>query len=130
MNVIELGCSSGCVPRGLYLVHINCATISGTSQEDLTATVEKLFCTSEVPSQKPQLIWALYYNISYVDQMLSSNIPENLFLVNSPVYEIDYEKSIGEAKAIFDRMFPNEDFLPKAPDADDIIIEVENGSYE
>lgn len=127
INVIELGSSSGCVPKGLYLVHINCLTMSGTSKQDLISIVERLFCKSEVQSLKPQLIWALYYNISFLDEVSSPSLPHNLIVANGPVFDIDYGRCIREANAIFDQMFPNEEFLPKAPDADDIVIEVENG---
>ena len=38
---------------------------------------------------------------------------------------VDYESEIKEAKALFEQVFPGEAFLPRAPDAEDIVIEDE-----
>lgn len=129
INVIELGNSSWCVPKGLYLVHISCPAVSETSKQDLMLVVEKLFSTSQDSSGKPKIIWALFYNISFLNANLSSNSP-NLFVVDGPVFDMDYGKCINEARVVFEKMFPNEEFLPKAPDAEDIVIEVENGTID
>lgn len=129
INVTELGDSSWCVPKGLYLVHLSCLSMSETSKQDFLPIIEKLFSTVQDSSGRPQLIWSLFYNISFVDNSVRSN-SDNLFVVDGPVFEMDYGKCISEAKSIFEKMFPNEEFLPKAPDAEDIVIEVENGTVE
>ena len=73
---------------------------------------------------KDQLIWSTDFNIAtdlYTDLKSSSKLV-NLFLTSGPVFELDFDSSIDRAAKIFDIIFPGEDFLPRAPDPEEIII--------
>ena len=126
ITVIELGYSSSCVPKGLYLVHLTCPSVE-SAKEDLMPVVEKLFSTSPDSSGKPPLIWSLFYNISFLGSILVNDTvlsdSSTMFVVDGPLLEMDYGKCINEARSVFEKMFPGEEFLPKAPDAEDIVIE-------
>lgn len=39
-----------------------------------------------------------------------------------PMYELDFDESISRARAIFKDIYPDEEFLPRAPDPEEIII--------
>ena len=43
-------------------------------------------------------------------------------LACGPFFELDYDKSIQQAKDIFKSMYPEDEFLPRAPDPEEIII--------
>jgi len=50
----------------------------------------------------------------------------NLFVCSGPAFEIDFDRNVSRAEEIFKSTFPDEDFLPRAPDPDEIII----GDYD
>lgn len=42
--------------------------------------------------------------------------------VCGPYFELDYERSIDEARALFGRLYADEEFLPRAPDPEEILV--------
>lgn len=143
--VMQLSHWSGCCPKGYYLIHITCQSSESSAKDDLNQYVEKLFkkyhwqepdeVVSEESSQaegtesstvesKPQMLWSMYFNIpiclkcEYADE---TPIP-GLHLSCGPYFELDYDKSIEDAKNLFSKIYPTEEFLPRAPDPDEIII--------
>lgn len=57
----------------------------------------------------------------------------NLFLTSGPTFELDFDATIERARVLFGYMFQDEDFLPRAPDPEEIIIggddETESGLF-
>lgn len=51
-----------------------------------------------------------------------STLPRGLHLACGPLLELDYDESIARAQAIFKDIYPEEEFLPRAPDPEQIII--------
>lgn len=51
----------------------------------------------------------------------------NIHIPAGPFNDLDYDRSIQEARAIFGGMYMNEEFLPRAPDPEEIIIGDEDG---
>jgi len=47
---------------------------------------------------------------------------QSLYLTSGPHFELDYDLTIASAKKIYASMFPDEPFLPRAPDPDEIIL--------
>ncbi len=47
---------------------------------------------------------------------------ENAFVCSSPRFELDYDAALAGAEAMFATMFPGEEFLPRAPEPEEIII--------
>ncbi len=46
----------------------------------------------------------------------------NVYLCSGPRFELDYDASIAHCRATFEAMFPGEEFLPRAPEPEEIII--------
>jgi hypothetical protein len=70
------------------------------------------------------MIWSTDFNINsdlFTDLKSSSKVV-NLFLTSGPVFELDFDSTINRAAKIFEIIFPGEDFLPRAPDPEEIII--------
>ena len=42
--------------------------------------------------------------------------------------ELDYDESIRQTKLLYEKMYPDDDFLPKAPEPEEIIIGDEDGT--
>lgn len=47
----------------------------------------------------------------------------NVHIACGPFFELDYDESIRQAKLMFNEIYPNDEFLPRAPDPEEIIIE-------
>jgi hypothetical protein len=57
-----------------------------------------------------------------------AEIPKNIHVCSDVTSDIDAALHVAEAKAIFAKICPNEEFLPKAPEPDEIIW-VRNSKY-
>lgn len=53
-------------------------------------------------------------------------IPSNCYITCGPYFELDFDESIRQAKKIFAQIYEEEEFLPRAPDPEEIIIEGDN----
>lgn len=116
-------------PPGLYVVHLTCPSVQETAEQDLAPTVQMLFDTSREgeDKSKPKALYILYFNVEDTTQApLNENCPPGLILVSSPGPYLDYEHPVIEAREVFHRMYPTEEFLPRAPDPEEILLEHEN----
>ncbi|KAI5702784.1 hypothetical protein M8J75_004113 [Diaphorina citri] len=133
ITVIELGPATHACPPGLYVVHMTCKQ-EQTARQDLKSTVDKLLNCSKFDGvskpaatggdTRPQVLYALYFNVpdtSHCD--LSSSVPSNVHLCSGPDLDLDFDFAVNQAKEIFTKMYPGEEFLPRAPDADEIITD-------
>ncbi|KAL0116105.1 hypothetical protein PUN28_011162 [Cardiocondyla obscurior] len=73
----------------------------------------------------PQVLWSLYLNLPASDIKLSDSAPSNIYLCSGPDLELDFDFAVNQAKNIFKSMYPDEDFLPRAPDPEEIVLEGE-----
>jgi len=130
ITLIEVGSGTLCVPKGLFLVYLSCMSsqvdgVKMTAKQKLMPVVEKLFSKPTEPDKaveyKPQVLWCSFLDRSAPGKMIS-RLP-GVSVVFNPLHEQDYESCIFEGKEIFHKYFPSEEFLPRAPDAEDIIME-------
>lgn len=47
----------------------------------------------------------------------------NVHIACGPIFELDYDETIRRAKKMFNEIYPDDEFLPRAPDPEEIIIE-------
>lgn len=118
-------------PPGVFVVHLTCGSIQDAAEKDLEPAVRILFNTSNSPededSCKPKALYVLYFNAEDTTQSpLNEHCPPGLILVSSPGAYLDYEHPVNEAREVFRTMYPNEEFLPRAPDPEEILLEHEN----
>merc|ERR1712123_421299 len=52
---------------------------------------------------------------------------ENMWGASGPVAELDFDAAIEQAREIYKGMFPGEEFLPRAPDPEEIILGGDEG---
>ena len=69
---------------------------------------------------KPTLLYSLYFNIPCGDTSSASDPQINYAC--GPSFEVDYDDTIRQSKLLFEKIYPNEDFLPRAPEPEEIII--------
>uniref|UniRef100_T1J4P5 Rab proteins geranylgeranyltransferase component A n=1 Tax=Strigamia maritima TaxID=126957 RepID=T1J4P5_STRMM len=128
INVLELCPSSMACPLGLHVVHMTCnQTVS--AEEDLKFALEILFETGhygdcETETRKPKILWALYFNrCEIIPDSMKNECTTGITLTSGPGSDFDFDSAVSEAKLLFLEMFPEEEFLPRAPDPDEIILD-------
>lgn len=105
------------------LVHITCRGRSDSPKSDIEPYERLLFNEDE----SHEVLWSMYFNIPTCVQCADSiKLPSNCHVACGPFFELDYDESIQQAKNIFRQIFENEEFLPRAPDPEEIIIEGDN----
>ncbi|CAG0919803.1 unnamed protein product [Notodromas monacha] len=124
VTLLELGPGSNATPEGLYIVHLTCL-LAEDPKEDMKSIVEEFFVyNGEVVDDRrsncPRILWSLHFAVDDFTFPLTENA--NIFVLPGPGDSYDFEEHAVKAKEIFQRMFPNEEFLPRAPDPDEIVI--------
>lgn len=123
VTVYELSSDSLTCPDGLYIVHMTCRSVADDAQSDLKPVTDLLFNTSDSDvSGRPRVLWSLYFNIDNTSQRDLTSV-DNILVVGGPDELIDYDNAIAQARQVFDKMCPGEEFLPKAPNPEDIIYD-------
>ncbi|XP_039295331.1 rab proteins geranylgeranyltransferase component A 1 [Nilaparvata lugens] len=81
--------------------------------------------SQDTARHKPQLLWSLYFNCPETNScQLSADVPANVHLCCSgPDLDLDFEYAVKQAKEIFTKMYPDSEFLPRAPDPEEIVLE-------
>lgn len=84
----------------------------------------------ELSQGKPRLLYALYFNATLhkFNQAAAASIdglPDNVLLTSDPAPSVTFEGAVDEARKLFYRLCPGEEFLPPPPDPDDIIYDDE-----
>lgn len=119
VQVVEAGPGAAACPRGLHLIH---ATSKGRPALVQTLQVQNIVKEEE-----------LLYSLEWVQH--GSTAPPgttlpNLWAATGPLPELDCDAALEQAKQIFQGMFPGEEFLPRAPDPEEIDIFGEEAAGE
>merc|ERR1712192_119836 len=110
-HLIEVGSGTAACPKGLHLLH---ASTSG--EIDLVAEVKPLVASS--------LLYSLSWQQEEEEHLTSdcSTSLSNTFLAAGPRHELDLTLAIEAARSVHKRLYPEEEFLPRAPDPEEILI--------
>ncbi|XP_044176469.1 rab proteins geranylgeranyltransferase component A-like isoform X1 [Acropora millepora] len=127
VRVIELGPSAMACPKGLYVVHLISKSLS-SAMEDLKPTAEKLFHIrsgdeGDVASDKPTVLWSLYFNQAISDSSCVADLPSNMHVLDMPGVTIGFGEALQQAKEVFEKICPGEEFLQRVPNPEDIILD-------
>lgn len=127
VTVYELSSLSATCPEGFHVVHLICKSLSQNAESDLQPIVQLLFRSNEEAEsgdQRPCIIWSLYFNTADSSAAdLTCNDVKNLFVVGGPDNALDCDQAVAVAKRIFTEISPGEEFLPRAPNPEDIIFD-------
>jgi hypothetical protein len=77
-------------------VHLTTAFRGGDqpTKETLPAIVDKYFATSEDATNRPRLLWSLYFECVAESEVNTQTIPSNVGVVRSPDSSLDYESTV------------------------------------
>ncbi|NXN33085.1 RAE2 geranylgeranyltransferase, partial [Nycticryphes semicollaris] len=129
--VIELCSSTMTCMKDTYLVHLTCPSTK-TAREDLEPVVQKLFNldtekeTENEALEKPRVLWAVYFNMrdsSGIDRNSYVGLPSNVYVCSGPDPALGNDCAVKQAEAVFQEMFPTEEFCPPPPNPEDIIYD-------
>ncbi|XP_061596449.1 rab proteins geranylgeranyltransferase component A 1 [Cololabis saira] len=135
VKMVEL-CSSTmtCIP-GTYLLHLTCQS-SGSAHDDLSPLVTRMFNTGESAHRgseeqltaRPSVLWCLYFNMVDGSSLVAEGhrLPSNVHLCSGPDGSLSHEHAVKQAESIFQKILPDEEFCPPAPNPEDIIYDAEN----
>ncbi|KAM6907158.1 rab proteins geranylgeranyltransferase component A 1 [Xenentodon cancila] len=135
VKMVEL-CSSTmtCIP-GTYLLHLTCQSF-GSAHDDLSPLVTRMFNTEESTNRgseeqlaaRPTVLWCLYFNVVDGSSLLAEGhrLPSNVHLCSGPDGSLSHEHAIKQAESIFQKILPDEEFCPPAPNPEDIVYDSEN----
>ncbi|XP_058458954.1 rab proteins geranylgeranyltransferase component A [Malaya genurostris] len=142
-TIIQLAHYSGTCPTDIYLIHITTRSVSGDPRADLEPYVtqilrkdcpkllsrqnkEKEICENSEENNVSTILYELYFNIPSCAACRKGfsidSVPKGIYLACGPFVELDFDESIARAKALFKEIYPEEEFLPRAPDSEEIII--------
>lgn len=110
INLMEVGAGAAATPRGLHLLH---ATGEGTLDLELVCKTKELV-------KEESLLYSLTF--SQIVHEAGHKKFSNLWSASGPSHELDFDLAIQSARDIYRGMYPEEDFLPRAPDPDEIVF--------
>jgi len=118
--VQQLESSLNVCPDGKFVVHFTVQSLRETAQQDLEEVVKLILCTdpNDTTTNKPMVLWSVYFN-QCAHQIDENLIPSNVLICEDPNYnEFGYEAAIQAAMELFQKICPNQDFLPVQPSND------------
>ena len=119
VRVIELGSSGAACPAGLFVVYL-CCHCTNNAVEDLQKYVDLLTHTGDSESNKPKLLWSLYFNeLENNDDI--TNLPDNLFVTDMPGSSLGFRDTVADAEEIVKKICPEGEFLMAVPNPEDIL---------
>lgn len=73
---------------------------------------------------KPTILFSSFFEVPSSDKTVESfeNQSGPIYTCCGPFMELDYDESIRQTKLLYERMYPGDEFLPKAPEPEEIII--------
>lgn len=118
----------------LVVIHLMTESSSKKAKDDLESIVIHLFNKKEEKEEKSNnnILYNCYFNVPLyttnkkVTEDKKEEIPNNLFVCNNVNMEIDTDYHVSSAREIFKTICPDDEFLPKPPEQDEIIYDDDN----
>ncbi|CAF1274253.1 unnamed protein product [Rotaria sordida] len=120
IHIIEVGSGSGCIPDGFFLLYI----FQEKPQENINQIVERLLNLTGDNFTRANILGQLTFDqVETLSTSISSPVLK-LLLTHGPDGSIDHDGAVNTARNIFHQIYSNgEEFLARAPDPEDIVIE-------
>lgn len=79
---------------------------------------------------KPTILFSAYFEIPSSKKSMDAAQKQGgpIYTCCGPFMELDYDESIRQSKLLYEKMYPGDEFLPKAPEPEEIIIGDEDAS--
>ena len=114
--VQEAGFGPSVCPKGMYVLHM-------TSKKDSNIPAFAAGGVNSLLTDSDTLLWSVDFDIiSRQTEVEKDKCISNIHFCNGPYYELDYDSTIEHAEKICKIIYPEDEFLPRAPDPEEIII--------
>lgn len=104
------------------ILHLTTPAKSEDPAADLATFTEQLF-----QSNVPKILYSAYFTIAAPTNTNVSNATP-IYWTAPPAYELDYDAAIANARDIFGKLYEDAEFLPRAPDPEEIVVDGEDPS--
>ncbi|KPJ00996.1 Rab proteins geranylgeranyltransferase component A [Papilio xuthus] len=125
VTVLEVGPATGSCPKGLFVVYFITNKVSD-AETDLRPYADKIFDLSggdqTEETDKPKCLWSLFYNVKDTSGAAGS-AAAGVHVCSGPDAGLDFDRAVEQAEQIFKKICPGEEFLPRAPDPEEIVFE-------
>ncbi|XP_068627659.1 rab proteins geranylgeranyltransferase component A 1 [Battus philenor] len=125
VTVLEVGPATGSCPKGLFVVYFITNKVKD-AETDLKPYAERIFDMTggdqNEETEKPKCLWSLFYNVMDTSATASSSVP-CVHVCSGPDAGLDFDRAVEQAEQIFKKICPGEEFLPRAPDPEEIVFE-------
>ncbi|KAH8270858.1 hypothetical protein KR018_007627 [Drosophila ironensis] len=118
---MQLSHHTAACPEGLFIFHMTTPAVSDDPAADLRDFRSQLFDDSA-----REILLSCYFTIA--TQTSRSTDDEHILYTDVPNFQLDYSAQITNARQIFEKLYGDEEFLPRAPDAEEIVVEGEDPS--
>lgn len=115
------------------MIHLTTPKVQD-AKSDLQPFVDLLFQKSLDPEANltmPVPLYSLFFNIpcSTKDSFKVDNQEGPIYSSCGPFFEVDYDDTLEQSHLLFKKIFPEDEYLPRAPDPEEIILgdDVESG---
>jgi len=109
----------------LDILHLTTPAQSSNPELDLQPFILSL----ERFNLSKTVLYSAFFTITgccFDTKELSLKTNNVLNVAEAPFFELDYDLSLENARNIFKKMYPNEEFLPRAPDPEEIVVDGED----
>jgi len=113
LHVLEVGPGTAACPKGLQVVHASMKR-DGGSLDELDSRVRQV-----LPAD------SILYSASFTQLARTGDVTTrlaNVYRACGPLPELDFDAAVEQGRDIYQSIFPQEEFLPRAPDPEEIII--------
>ena len=115
IRILQLDSGMSVCPKGKYVLHFIMESERETAKLDLEEAVTAILGQN--------INYYCYFNIRVWNGLNSlSNLPSNVLVCNSINTDLDCEANVNEAKRLFNTICPEEEFLPMAPNPEDLVV--------
>lgn len=127
VTVLEVGPATGSCPKGLFVVYFITRKVKG-AEADLKPYAERVFDMSggdqTAATDKPKCLWSVFYNVRDTSAPAGSAAAA-VHVCAGPDAGLDFDRAVHQAEQIFHKICPGAEFLPRAPDPEEIVFEDE-----
>ncbi|XP_041972703.1 rab proteins geranylgeranyltransferase component A 1 [Aricia agestis] len=124
VTALEVGPATGSCPKGLFVVYFVTDKVTD-AEADLKPFAERIFDMTGDQTQtsdKPTCLWSLYYNVRDTSAPRAAAAP-GVHVCAGPDAKLDFDAAVLQAEQIFKEICAGEEFLPRAPDPEEIVFE-------
>nr|XP_039265235.1 rab proteins geranylgeranyltransferase component A 2-like [Styela clava] len=93
---------------------------SKSTEQEATQTSHSVVESECEKAKKPRVLWSAYFNM-LSGGVKTQSLPSNLYVTKGPNMDLGFDETVSEAQRLFEAICPDEEFLPRAPNPDEIV---------